>query len=202
MLIASNAYALTVGGYTVGSAAVGTGSTTTVQVQVTGAATTTPATAAMGLSAQVQAGATIDAASGAALVQTSDDLATYNTLVIKARPAVTAINVQSDGSVVVGYSQPAKFLGLFSTSITGNVDVDAQGNATVHLPWWSVFYSKDTTGVQAAVSTAVQESGVNFAAQVDAMATAQNAAQVINAATSAIQAQTQVSAAATTSASY
>jgi hypothetical protein len=161
-----------------------------------------------GLSAQVQAGA-VDSSSASAivdlngnsnaLIQSTSDLMTYDALVISNRPAVRSINVHDDGSVVVGYSQPAKFLGIFSTSITGNVDVDAQGNTTVHLPWWAFLYAKNTTDVKTSVSAAVQQSGVNFGAQADATANAQNSARLINAVTTAIQAQASANATASAS---
>jgi hypothetical protein len=127
------------------------------------------------------------------LIQTSADLATYDNVVMQSQPAVTAINVQSNNTVALNYKQPAKFLGIFSTSLSGQVQVDAQGNTTVHLPWWSFLYAKDTTGVQASVATAVQQSGVQFGAQTDAAAQLQNNAAVITAAAAAIQAQESVS---------
>lgn len=163
-----------------------------------------------GLQAQVNAG-TVNASSGDAivslqgnsvgLIQTDADLTAYNDLVVKSRPAVSSVNVQSDNSIDIGYAQPAKFLGIFSTSLSGDVHVDAQGNATVRMPWYSFLYSKDTSGVQTSVVTSIQQSGVQFGvqAQVNATTAAQNNARVINAATAAIQAQAQASA--TTSAS-
>jgi hypothetical protein len=157
----------------------------------------------VGLQAQVQAG-TVNTSSddtvvslqgdSIGMIQTSDDLTAYNNLVLKARPAVTSVNVNSDNSIDIGYAQPAKFLGLFSTSLSGDVHVDASGNTAVHLPWYAFLYSKDTTNVQASVASAVQKSGAQFNAQADASTSAQDHARVINAATAAIQAQALASA--------
>lgn len=159
-----------------------------------------------GLQAQIQAGV-ITQSSGEAMVglqgnmidmiQSNADLTAYNNLVVQARPAVTAVNVNSDNSVDVHYSQPAKFLGIFSTSLSGDVNVDAQGNTKVHLPWYAFLYAKDTTSVQTSAATAVAQSGVQFNAQADATTMAQNQARVINAVSTAIQAQASASATAT-----
>lgn len=157
------------------------------------------------LSAQVQAGM-IDASSSDAIVNlqgnvgslivSAADVSAYNNMVIQARPAVRTISVQSDGSVAVGYSQPAKFLGIFSASLSGTVNVDAEGNTTVQLPWYAFLYSKDTTEVQASAATAVQQSGASFGAQADTATNAQNSVRIVNAVTAAVQSQISGSAAA------
>jgi hypothetical protein len=159
-----------------------------------------------GLQAQIQAGI-ITQSSGEAMVglqgnmvdmiQSNADLMAYNNLVVQARPAVTAVNVNSDNSVDVHYSQPAKFLGIFSTSLSGDVNVDAQGNTKVYLPWYAFLYSKDTTSVQTSAATAVAQSGAQFNAQADATTMVQNQARVVNAVSAAIQAQVSASATAT-----
>jgi hypothetical protein len=136
------------------------------------------------------------------MIQSSADLTAYDNMVIKARPAVSSVNVNSDNSIDVIYAQPAKFLGIFSTSLSGNVHVDAQGNTTVHMPWYAFLYSKNTTSVQASAATAVQQSGAQFNAQADAMTKVQNNARVINAVSTAVQAQASANASASGSASY
>lgn len=153
------------------------------------------------------------------LIKTNDDLTAYDNLVTQARPAITAVNVNSDDSVAITYQQPAKLFGIFPTSLPGEVDVDAQGNASVHLPWYSVFYATDASSVQASVANAVQQSGVTLGASANANANAntnatagtsanasgtmsgveastqlQNTARLINAITAALQAQAQVQA--------
>ncbi|HUC31111.1 MAG TPA: hypothetical protein VMR99_00270 [Candidatus Paceibacterota bacterium] len=129
----------------------------------------------------------------AGLIESDADLSAYNNLVIKDRPVITAINVHSDNSIAIDYSQPAKLFGIFPTSLSGEVDVDAQGNTTVHLPWYAIFYAKNTANVQTSVAAAVQQSGASFGAQANAGVQLQNTARVISAATAALQAQAQAS---------
>jgi hypothetical protein len=128
---------------------------------------------------------------GPVSIATTADLNSYDDLVVKARPAVTAINVDSNNNIAIAYSQPAKFFGIFPTTITGTVMVDAQGNAKIELPWWAMFYAKNTAATQASVTGAVAGSGADFSAgaQADAQAQLQNEARVIDAVTGALQAQ-------------
>jgi hypothetical protein len=128
-----------------------------------------------------------------AAIQSDADLAAYNNLVIQTRPAITAINTDSNNGVDITYAQPARFLGIFPTTISGQVNVDAQGNTTVSLPWWSFLYSKDTSGVQSAVTTAAQTSNADLAVGASSMTSLQDSASMINAVTAAIQSEFQAS---------
>jgi hypothetical protein len=135
-------------------------------------------------------------------IMTSADLNTYDDIVVRARPVVAAINVDNtNNTIAIQYSQPAKLFGIFPASITGNVTVDAQGNAVVRLPWWSVFYTKNTAVVQASVAGAIAQSGASFDAQADAPIRLQNEARVIDAVTGALQAQAVAATTASTSVS-
>lgn len=123
-------------------------------------------------------------------IMSSADLATYNDIVMKARPAVAAINVDNtNNTIAIQYSQPAKLFGIFPATLSGNVTVDAEGNTSVSLPWWSIFYVKDAAAVQASAAAAVAQSGASFDAQADASTKLQNEARVIDAVTGALQAQ-------------
>ncbi|HUC01933.1 MAG TPA: hypothetical protein VMA75_03435 [Candidatus Paceibacterota bacterium] len=215
LLLGANAYALGVTGNVTGdvNAALGGTATATAQTDVQASGTATAGSAGLqvnaGLQAEVQSGTIATSSDDAVvqlqgntlgLIQTNDDLSAYNSLVIQARPAVKNINVQSDGSMDVTYAQPAKFLGLFQTSIAGNVNVDAQGNVKVSTPWYGFLYAKDTTPVQAAVAAAIQQSGAALGTQADASVTAstqaqlQDKAMLVNAITAAIQTEAQASA--------
>jgi hypothetical protein len=163
----------------------------------------------VGLQAEIQSGTVVSSSDDAVvqlqgntlgLIQTSDDLTAYNNLVVKARPAVSSIKVATDGSMNIGYSQPAKFLGIFKTSLAGNVNVDASGNVNVSTPWYGFLYTKDTTPVQASVTTAIQQSGAQLNAQATTQAQLQNQAMLVNAITAAIQTEAQASATASVSA--
>lgn len=203
-VLAAQVNALTVtgtGGLTVQA------TTTSVVVMSSTVTGNLDASSTIGLAAQVQAGSTTTSSEDSivslqgnsiGMIQTNADLDAYNTLVIKSRPAVTSVNVDSTNNVDVYYSQPARFLGIFSTSLSGDVHVDAQGNTTVNMPWYAFLYAKDTTNVKTSVATAVTQSGVQFGSHADAATTIQNNARVINAVSAAVQAQAQASASAST----
>lgn len=143
-----------------------------------------------GLQADVQSGAVVNLQSAdTATIATNGDLTAYDGLVVKARPIVTGISQQNDGSVAITYAEPAKFLGIFPTTISNEVNVDANGNTTVHSPWWGFLYAKNDSAVQISAAAAVQQSGVQFGAQTNATTTLQNQARVINAVSAAVQAQ-------------
>ena len=122
-------------------------------------------------------------------IAATSDLATYDDLVIKARPVVSAINLQDNNNIAIQYSQPARLFGIFPSSISGQVVVDAKGNAAIEMPWWAIFYAKDTAGLQASIDGAVAQSGASFSGQADAQVQLQNKARIIDAVTAALQAQ-------------
>lgn len=165
--------------------------------------------AGVGLQAAVQSG-TVSASSAAAvvnlqgnaasLIQATSDLQAYDDLVVKARPAVRNIAINNDGTVAISYVQPAKFLGLFPASLTGEIDVNASGAAAVRLPWYAFLYAAGTANVQSEVQTAVAQSGTVSAGTqaqgsavasmgADASANLRNQARIVNAVTAALQAQ-------------
>lgn len=202
-VLAGNVHALSVMG--TATATLGAAVSATATTAATGSVST-----GIGLQAEVQSGALATSTDSAVvnlqgnalgLIQTNDDLATYDTLVVGARPAVKNINVNDDGSMEIAYVQPAKFLGIFPASITGDVNIDANGTVTVSTPWYGFLYTKDTTPVQASVAAAVQQSGVAADAQgsTDMQAQLQDRAMLVNAITAAIQ--VEASASATTAAS-
>lgn len=209
LAIGANAYAL---GITTGvtgsvSAALGAAAVSSSGAQASG---TTGTQVNAGLQAEVETGAIatssdeaiVELQGGALdLIQTNDDLSAYNDLVIKARPAVKSVNVNTDGSMDIGYSQPAKFLGMFNASLTSDVHVDANGTVTVSTPWYGFLYAADTTPVQSSVAAAVQQSGAQLGAQASASTQAefQDKAMLVNAITAAIQAEAQASASGTAS---
>jgi hypothetical protein len=125
----------------------------------------------------------------ALLIESTSDLQAYGNLVVAARPVVKNVSMKSDDSVVIQYSQPAKFLWIFPTTLTGEVDVDATGNAMVHLPWYAFLYSADTASVQSTATAAVSQSGANFNDQANTTADLQDKARIVNAVSAALQAQ-------------
>jgi hypothetical protein len=212
LLIASNAYASGLYGVVSSTTGVQLGGNTSSSATVTASSSLNANEGLeVQLQAQAQSGAAMTSSSednivqlqgnALAAIKTNDDLTAYNNLVVQDRPAVRSVNAQSDGSVSVGYSQPARFLGIFSTTLTGQVNVDAQGNVTVHMPWYAFLFSKDTTAMQTAATTAVVQSGAQFGGQMSTQAMVQNQAEEINAISAAVQAESQASASADMNAS-
>jgi hypothetical protein len=217
-VVGSSAYALSLAGAATGGVQVGAGygaqagvsATTSVQSQTSSSMDgLVNVNVGTGLQAQVQVISANTSSENAVvqlqgntvgLIQSDTDLMTYNNLVIQARPVVKAINVHSDNSIAIDYSQPAKLFGIFPTSLSGEVDVDAQGNTTVHLPWYAFLYAKNTANVQTSVAAAVQQSGASFGAQANAQAQLQDSARVISAVSAALQAQASASAGASANA--
>lgn len=194
LVAGSQAHALSVSTGATGNVQAGSAATSAMQASTTvsvGAGAGANATAPASENSSTSAAAAEILINGPVSIATAADLISYDDLVVKARPAVTAINVDSNDNIAIAYSQPAKFLGIFPATITGTVMVDAQGNTKIELPWWALFYAKNTTAVQGSVTGAVAASGANFstAAQADAQAQLQNQARVIDAVTGALQAQ-------------
>jgi hypothetical protein len=89
-------------------------------------------------------------AGAAEMIKAADDLNAYINLTLNARPAVKAVEV-SNGVVSVGYDQPARFLGIFKSGLSAKVSVDATGEVSMDLPWYSFLFSKNTKTVQTKV---------------------------------------------------
>lgn len=206
-VLGSSAHALTLGASATGGVQVGVGSamqaTGSMQMEASSSGSSSDGlmNVDVGASLESQAQAVSnDTSSENAVVQlqgntigmieTQADLDAYNTLVVRSRPVVTGINVDSNNNVTIHYSQPAKLFGIFPATLSGQVDVDANGNTTIHLPWWGMFYSKNTANVQASVAAAVMN------VQASGGTSLQTSARVIGAATEALQAQANVSASA------
>jgi hypothetical protein len=76
------------------------------------------------------------------LIKSDEDLNTYETLVVKERPAVKTVEFQNGGTVRVTYNQPAKLFGVFKSDLGATVTVDDNGKVSVKLPWYSFLFSK------------------------------------------------------------
>jgi hypothetical protein len=178
LVVVGRVYALDLSGSAVGGISVG-GATSSASLQAT---TTASVSSSASPAAELLVNESIP-------ITTSADLATYDDIVVKARPSVTAINVDNtNGKIAIEYVQPAKLFGVFPATITGTVTVDAQGTAAVTFPWWAMFYAKDAAAVQTSVTGAVAQSGASFDAQADAQTQLRNEARVIDAVTGALQA--------------
>jgi len=62
-----------------------------------------------------------------------------------------------NNGVIVEFTQPVKFLGLFATSIQAQVQVTADGTTTVHYPWYSFLVRKHAAAINSIFQTQVTE---------------------------------------------
>ena len=91
------------------------------------------------------------------LVKGDSDVKAYSQLVLSERPNVKSVTVD-DSSVTVSYKQPAKFLGLFSTSINAEVVVDENSQVEVSTPWYGFLFSKKTDSIKKNVAADLKKS--------------------------------------------
>lgn len=128
------------------------------------------------------------------LIKSDSDLAAYSDLVVQERPSIKSVET-GNGKVVVAYRQPAKFLGLIGTNMGATVTVNAQGNVTVSLPWYSFLFTKNTNAVKTAVQGNLGSSRLDVSVLGGSGSTSvrvQTGAKVVNVVTNSIE--TQVSA--------
>lgn len=194
------------------------GTTTNVNLQNTGTGLniTTGGTSIPGTSIQLKSGEGFDVLVNGGTVSTSDqqvlvnleggsvtliksdtDLAAYNKLVVQTRPSVVKVS-SGDSGLEVEYKQPGKFLGIFKTNLNGKVVVLEDGTVEVKMPWYAVFYKKNSGAVKSKVSASLQGSNgkldVSVVGSDDGKSvTVQNKAKVINVVTSAIDTTVSVS---------
>lgn len=90
-----------------------------------------------------------------ALIQTNQDLQTYNQLVLGACPTAQNVSASDSNDVSVQYSQPAKFLGLFNMSLTGTAHVAADGTVNVQLPWYAFLFGNNASHIESAIKSNV-----------------------------------------------
>ncbi len=155
-----------------------------------------------GLNVQVTQGA-LDVASQEAIVSlsngsdvlitTDNDLTTYQALVREYRPGVRDITV-ADGQVTVAYRQPAKFFGIFGSGLSARATLNASGEVSVKLPWYSFLFKKDTSVVTDGVRVGISDQGVEVSQLVDARSEVRvrSSAKAINVMTSVVSGQSSV----------
>jgi hypothetical protein len=159
------------------------------------------------LSVFVSKGGSLDSASADVLVSLQgnsvnmikgdDDLAAYGNIVVSARPAVKGVSVEND-RVIVKYNHPGKFLGLFKVHLGAQAVVDAEGNVSIKLPWYSFLVSKNSAEVKAAIEAGLKgDKSITVSAISDGSNSSvrvQNSAKVLNVMSSAVQGNQSISA--------
>ena len=89
-------------------------------------------------------------------ISTTDDLNLYTKSLQENDRDISNIDVNND-HVIVAYREPAKFLGFIPVSVTANAQVDAEGNVTLHYPWYTFLSSKNDEQLKADLQTRVAE---------------------------------------------
>jgi len=121
-------------------------------------------------------------------IKSDDDLDAYNSVVIEANPNVSNISV-NDGAVEIRYRHPARFLGIWSTSLNATARVENDQRVSIALPWYSFLFSTGKGEVEKTLDVELENSGVvQVNADDDASASlkVQNAARAINIVTSEV----------------
>lgn len=79
-------------------------------------------------------------------IQSKKDLENFAQGVLLKNENITDIEIKYDGpdvqSVKMGYRAPAKFLGIFKTSLKTSVEVNARNEVNVTFPWFRFLFSK------------------------------------------------------------
>lgn len=148
------------------------------------------------LSAQAGTQASVTTATA---VRSNDDLSAYANSVIKTDANVSGVTLSS-AAVSVTYQEPAKFLGFIPVMLDTTVTVDGNGNTTVSHPWYAVFDSADSAGLQSEVSAATNTTvSANANASFSAATQAQLLAEIHEAMKSSFDASAAAQGQATTS---
>jgi hypothetical protein len=102
------------------------------------------------LSAQASTGASV---TSAVAVRSNDDLSAYANSLMKADANVSGVTLSST-AVSLTYQEPAKFFGFVPVTFDTTATVKGDGSATVSQPWYAVFASTNSGGLQSEVRAA------------------------------------------------
>jgi len=79
-------------------------------------------------------------------IQSKKDLENFAQGVLLKNENITEIEIEHDGakfqSLKMDYRTPAKFLGIFKTSLKASVEIDAQNKVKVAFPWFRFLFSE------------------------------------------------------------
>lgn len=121
-------------------------------------------------------------------IKTDDDLKAYNSVVIETNPNISTIS-SDDGSVEITYRHPAKFLGIWRTSLNATARVENNERVSIQLPWYSFLFSTGKGDVEKTINVNLENDAmvqVNSDGGASADLTVQNEARAINIVTSQI----------------
>lgn len=75
-------------------------------------------------------------------VDTSADLEHFIEFKTKSDKHIEEIKIK-DGKLIVVYAMPVKFFGFWGTTLDTTTEINAEGEAEVSYPWYSIFMKKD-----------------------------------------------------------
>lgn len=95
-----------------------------------------------------------------AQLQSGQDLENFAKGILLEDENVDSIAIDEEG-VQVAYRMPAKFLGIFNSSLIVRVEVDSESVVTAHYPWMRFFFSEPVGAleIEEAVRVEVEEDG-------------------------------------------
>lgn len=121
-------------------------------------------------------------------IKSEDDLSAYNSVVLEANSNVSNISV-NDGVIEINYRHPARFLGVWGTSLRATARVENNEQVRITLPWYSFLFSTKKGNVEKTINVGLGDDTVvqvNSDGGSDASLTVQNAARAINIVTSEV----------------
>ncbi len=113
------------------------------------------------------------------LIKNDDDLRAYVSLVAKTRPNVRDVAI-TDNGIEITYNQPAKFFGLFKSSLNARAIVASDGKVEIDLPWYSFLYSKNSSAVKSSIQTSIGSGGIQVSGSTNSESSAQGNAKAVN----------------------
>ncbi|MBU6501029.1 MAG: hypothetical protein KGJ89_02795 [Patescibacteria group bacterium] len=90
-------------------------------------------------------------------LRSGQDLQNFAKGVLLRDDNVEDVQVASD-TVKVSYKEPAKLFGVFGSSLSAQVETDAQGRVKVHYPWYSFLFSVPSSVASAELETKLNAS--------------------------------------------
>ncbi len=124
-----------------------------------------------------------------ALIRSDSDLNSYKQLVLENCSGLKTISTPG-ATVEVQYTQPARFLGIFSSDLNGTVQVSADGNVAVTLPWYAFLFRSDSNQIAAQIKADVSADQAISVSSGDSSVQIRRSAHIINVVTSAVSVNT------------
>lgn len=87
-------------------------------------------------------------------INSNSDLENYKNMVLEGCSSLQDINTEGD-VVEVRYNQPARFFGIFKTSLNAKVSINEAGKVEVKLPWYRFLFTKNAGDIESQIQAKV-----------------------------------------------